>query len=127
MRSVASGGGMVWAGMRGASESAMTAPKPTTRLRPPRVTAPGPLVAFPSVESRSPWVRAKRDEIEACARDLERARAALTDSSTAATRAASTSRSSRTSGPVSFEIARLRHRGHRLADELAAIKGEWVA
>jgi hypothetical protein len=28
---------------------------------------------------------------------------------------------------VSLEIARLRHQGHRLADELAAINAEWAA
>ena len=50
------------------------------RGAPCRVTALRPTGSVPALmESRSPWVEAKRLEIEACARDLEDARAALTD------------------------------------------------
>ena len=79
------------------------------------------------MESRSPWVEAKRLEIEECARDLERARAALTDLIDRSHARGLDVEELEDLGPVSLEIARLRHRGHRLADELAALKGEWVA
>jgi hypothetical protein len=72
-------------------------------------------------------VEAKRLEIEACARDLEHARAALTDLVDRSHARGLEVEELEDLGPVSFEIARLRQRGHRLADELAALKGEWVA
>ena len=70
---------------------------------------------------------AKRAEIEACARDLEDARAALTDLVDRSHARGLDVEELEDLGPASFEIARLRERSHRLADELDAIKGEWVA
>jgi hypothetical protein len=72
-------------------------------------------------------VEAKRRELEDCARDLERARAALTDLIDRSHARGLDVEELEDLGPVSLEIARLRHRGHRLADELAAIRAEWVA
>jgi hypothetical protein len=78
------------------------------------------------VESRSEWVEAKRLELEECADDLERARAALTDLIDRSHARGLDVEELEDLGPVSLEIARLRHRGARLADELAAIRSEWV-
>lgn len=72
-------------------------------------------------------MESKRQEIEACARDLERARAALTDLIDRSHARGLDVEELEDLGPASFEIARLRRRSHRLADELAALKGEWVA
>ena len=66
-------------------------------------------------------------EIAACARDLECARAALTDLVDRSHARGLDVEELEDLGPISLEIARLRLRGHRLADELAALKGEWVA
>lgn len=76
---------------------------------------------------RSRWEDAKRDEIAICERDLERARTALTDLVEGSRERGVEVEQLEDLGPVSLEIARLRHRGHRLADELAAISAEWVA
>ena len=78
-------------------------------------------------EPRSEWELSKRAEIRACDRDLERARAALTDLVDRSHARGLDIEELEDLGPVSFEIARLRHRSHRLADELAAIAGEWAA
>jgi hypothetical protein len=72
-------------------------------------------------------VDAKRLEIAACERDLEAARAALTDLVDRSRETGLDVEKLEDLGPVSFEIARLRLRGHRLADELAAIRAEWAA
>ena len=72
-------------------------------------------------------MEAKRLEIEACARDLERARAALTELIDRSHAQGLDVEELEDIGPVSLEIARLRNRNHRLADELAALNGEWVA
>ena len=72
-------------------------------------------------------MQAKRAEIAACARDLEAARTALTDLVDRSHARGLDVEELEDLGPVSFEIARLRERGHRLADELDALKGEWVA
>ena len=76
---------------------------------------------------RSRWEASKRAEIAACERDLERARAALTDLIDRSRAVGLEVEELEDLGPVSLEIARLRHRGHRLADELAAISAEWAA
>lgn len=78
-------------------------------------------------DARTEWELAKRAEIEACERDLERARAALTELIDRSHAQGRDVDELEHLGPVSFEIARLRHRSHRLADELAAIAGEWAA
>ncbi len=78
------------------------------------------------MESRSPWIESKRLELEECADDLERARAALTDLVDRSHARGVDVEELEDLGPPSLEIARLRERSHRLADELAALKGEWV-
>jgi hypothetical protein len=77
--------------------------------------------------ARSEWEQAKRAEVEACRRDLERARAALTDLIECGHARGMDVEGLEDLGPVSLEIARLRHRSGRLADELAAISAEWAA
>jgi hypothetical protein len=72
-------------------------------------------------------VQAKRVEIEVCARELEDARAALTDLVDRSHARGLDVEELEDLGPVSLEIARLRNRSHRLLDELDALKGEWVA
>ena len=76
---------------------------------------------------RSRWEQSKRAEIAACERDLVRARDALTDLIDRSRERGLEVEELEDLGPVSLEIARLRHRSHRLADELAAISAEWVA
>jgi hypothetical protein len=78
-------------------------------------------------DALSDYELAKRAEIAACARDLERARAALTDLVGRTHARGHDVDPLEHLGPVSFEIARLRQRSDRLADELAAIAGEWAA
>jgi hypothetical protein len=75
----------------------------------------------------SPWEQAKRAEIEACARDLQRARTALTELVDRSHARGVDIDELEHLGPASLEIAGLRRRGHRLADELAAISAEWAA
>jgi hypothetical protein len=93
----------------------MVRPKPTT----------GTVCAVGRAFSR--WEQAKRDEIAACERDLERARDALTALIDRSREHGLEVEELEDLGPVSLEIARLRERSHRLADELAAIHGEWAA
>ena len=73
------------------------------------------------------FVQAKRREIADCRRDLVRARAALDDLIDRSRADGLEVEELEDLGPVSLEISRLRHRSHRLADELAAIQAEWVA
>jgi hypothetical protein len=77
--------------------------------------------------TRSRWEEAKRAEFEACARDLERARAALTDLVDCSHARGVEPEQLEVLAPVSLEIAGLRNRRRRLADELAAISAEWAA
>jgi hypothetical protein len=77
--------------------------------------------------ARSQWEQAKRAEIEACRRDLERARTALADLVDDRHGQGLEVEELEHLGPVSLEISRLRHRSTRLADELAAISAEWAA
>ena len=77
--------------------------------------------------SRSPVEEAKRAEIAACDRDLSRARTALTELVDDSRERGVEVGHLEDLAPVSLEIARLRIRGDRLADELAAISAEWAA
>ena len=77
--------------------------------------------------ARSDRETAKRAEIQACRRELERARAALTDLVDRSHARGLDVEELEDLGPVSLEIARLRQRNERLADELAAIAAEWAA
>ena len=76
---------------------------------------------------RTRWERDKRQQLEDCQADLERARASLDDLIQRSREQGLDVEELEDLGPVSLEIAGLRNRGHRLADELAAIRGEWVA
>lgn len=78
-------------------------------------------------DALSVWELAKRAEIDACRRDLEQARAALTDLVGRSHARGHDVDTLEHLGPHSFEISRLRQRCDRLADELAAIAGEWAA
>lgn len=78
-------------------------------------------------DARTEWELAKRAEIAACERDLERARAALTELVGRTHARGHDVDALEHLGPHSLEIARLRQRCDRLADELAAIAGEWAA
>jgi hypothetical protein len=77
--------------------------------------------------ARTEWELAKRAEIAACERDLERARAALTDLVGRSHARGHDVDTLEHLGPHSFEISRLRRRCDRLSDELEAIAGEWAA
>jgi hypothetical protein len=66
-------------------------------------------------------------ELEACNADLVRARKALDTLIRTSHERGLDVEELEDLGPVSLEIARLRNRGHRLADELAAIHAEWAA
>jgi hypothetical protein len=81
----------------------------------------------PGVQGRTRWERDKRQELEACNADLVRARAALDTLIRHSHERGLDVEELEDLGPVSLEIARLRNRGHRLADELAAIHAEWAA
>ena len=70
---------------------------------------------------------AKRAEIAANERELDRARTALTELVDRSRERGLDLEELEDLGPVSLEINRLRHRNHRLADELAAISAEWAA
>ena len=72
-------------------------------------------------------MQAKRVELEACARDLERARAALTDLIDRSHARGIDVEELEDLGPASLEIAALRRRSRRLAEELAALNAEWAA
>jgi hypothetical protein len=80
-----------------------------------------------SVEAgASRWEREKRRQIDDCRADLERARASLDELIRRSRERGLDDEELEDLGPVSLKIAGLRHRGARLADELEAIKGEWV-
>jgi hypothetical protein len=70
---------------------------------------------------------AKRAEIAANERELDRARTALTELVDRSRERGVDLVELEDLGPVSLEINRLRHRNHRLSDELAAISAEWAA
>ena len=70
---------------------------------------------------------AKRAEIAANERELDRARTALTELVDHSRERGVDLEQLEDLGPVSLEINRLRHRNRRLADELAAISAEWAA
>ncbi len=76
---------------------------------------------------RTVWERTTRRQLEDCNADLVRARTALDQLIRRSREQGLDVEELEDLGPVSLEIARLRHRGHRLADELAAIHGEWAA
>ena len=77
--------------------------------------------------TRTVWERSKRRQLEDCNADLERARTALDQLIRRSREEGLDDEELEDLGPVSLEIARLRNRGHRLADELAAIHAEWAA
>ena len=82
----------------------------------------------PVVEAgRTRWERDKRRQLADCNADLVRARQALDTLIRDSHERGLDVEELEDLGPVSLEIARLRHRGHRLADELAAIHAEWAA
>lgn len=76
---------------------------------------------------QSRWERAKRLELERCRRDLAGARAQLDELVERGRTQGLEVEELEDLGPVSYEIARLRSRNERLADELAAIAAEWAA
>ena len=71
--------------------------------------------------------RDKRRQLADCHADLERARAALDTLVRDSHERGLEVEELEDLAPVSLRIAGLRHRRHRLADELAAIRGEWAA
>ena len=92
-----------------------------------RSTERPPTGTVHEVGGQSSWERAKRREIERCRTELAGARAPL-DALVERSRTHGLEvEELEDLGPVSYEIARLRTRNERLADELAAITAEWAA
>lgn len=80
-----------------------------------------------SMRAGSPTpVQVKRDELERCDDALAGARSRLDDAAER-TRGYPADRELGDLQPLSLEIARLRGRRARLADELAAVEAEWTS
>jgi hypothetical protein len=83
--------------------------------------------SFRRVDGRAArWEGRKREQLAHCRVDLERARADLDTLVRTSHSRGLDVEELEDLGPVSLEIARLRSRGERLADELDAISAEWA-